>query len=487
MTQLFTILNDKIVIDKLALTTLEGDVTHTGSLTTDTITVDTLTVNNLVTKHKNSTDVGNWTANLEADITGKGLDWTWGQGSYKFIYRDGGRLWSNADIDLSTDNSYKIDNVAVLSAGALGSTITKSNLRQVGALNSLTVLGEASLGQFAFFSSNLGRIGINTESPNGSLAIVENDVEFIAGSSRVGSADVGTYSNADLNIITDNTARIVVKNNGDVVFGNEVSKTANVTIYGTLNVETIISDTRVDRYNSLEFKSTKDSNIYNKGLEWTGTGPTRHLVMASNPDRLWTSESFDLDNGQSYYIGGSPVLSATALGANVVTSSLTKLGNLESLTVVGPANFTNELNIDTAKFKTAIFNDRLNSVNIASTGISSTSNISVLVSQDEVFYADVNQVNIGNKDNVRRPVKVYGPLSIGVNNPDPNFDLTVKGNVSFADKKFITGNVAPTQGTFSKGDVCWNNQPQSGSYIGWVCVTEGAPGLWLPFGLITSQ
>jgi hypothetical protein len=487
MSQIFTIQNDTIIIDKIALKEVAGDINHTGNLTTKSITVDTLTVKNLVAENNKSSGSGEWTANLEADITGKGLSWTHGNGSYRLVYRDGGRIWSDADLDLKTGQSYKIDNVAVLSEGALGSSITKSNLKQIGTLNNLTVLGDSSIGQFAFFSSNLGRFGINTENPNGPLSIVENDVEFVAGSSRIGSADVGTYSNSDLNIVTDNTARIIVKNDGNIIFGNEQSKTANVTIYGTLNVETIISDTRIDRYSSLEFKSTKDNSIYNKGLMWTGTGIDRHLVMASNPDRLWTTESFDLAAGQSYYVNKKLVLSETAIGESVVTSNLTKLGRLESLEVSGPVTFNNSFTVSTATLKSAVFNDRLNNLNINSTGLSSTNNISVSVSSSEVLYADVHQINIGNKDNVRRPVKVYGPLSIGVNNPDPAFDLTVKGNVSFNDKKFITGNVAPTQGTFNKGDICWNNQPQSGSYIGWVCVTEGAPGIWMPFGLIATQ
>lgn len=487
MSQIFTIQNDTIIIDKIALKEIAGDIVHSGNLTSQSITVDTLTVKNLVTDQAKPAAGGEWTANLEEEIAGKGLRWTWGEGSFNFMYRAGGRLWTNADVDLNENNSYKIDNVAVLSAGSLGPTITKSNLKQIGALNNLRVVGDATIGDFAVFSSNLGRLGINTENPNGALSIVENEIEFVAGSARIGSAQVGTYSNADLNIITDNTARIVVKNNGDVIFGNNLSKTANVTIHGTLKVESIVSDTRIDRYSSVEFKSTKDNSIYNKGLEWYGTGPTRYLVMASNPDRLWTSESLDLANGQSYYAGGKLVLSQTALGESVVSSNLVKLGNLESLKVIGPASFVDSVTAETISLKNAVFNDRLNNVNISSTGISTSSNISVVVSQDEVFYADSNQINVGNKDNVRRPVKVYGPLSVGVSNPDPEVDLTVKGNVSFASKKFITGNVAPTQGSYSKGDICWNNTPQTGSYIGWVCVTEGAPGIWMPFGLIANE
>lgn len=486
MSQIFTIQNDTIIIDKIALKAVSGDISLSGSLTTQTINVDTLHVKNLVADSGLSATT-DWNANIEADVTGKGLSWTYGDGSYRLIYRDGGRVWSNADLDLVTGKSYKIDNVAVLSEGALGPSITKSNLKQIGTLNSLTVLGEASLGQFAFFSSNLGRLGINTESPNASLSIVENDVELIAGSSRNGSADIGTYTNHDLNLVTDNTTRVSVKNDGSVVFGNETSKNAKVIINGTLQVDTLVSDTRIDRFSSLEFKSTKDTTIYNKGLEWHGTGPIRHLIMAANPDRLWSSESLDLASGQSYFINNRLVISSTSLGEDVVSSSLTKLGNLESLTVVGPARFTESLSVDTANFKNAIFNIDTNTVNINGRGINATNSISTLVSDDEVFYADKNEINIGNKDNSRRAVKIYGPVSVGVNNPDPDVELTVKGNVSFSNKKFITGNLAPTQGNYNKGDVCWNNNPQSGSYIGWVCVTEGTPGIWLPFGLISSQ
>ena len=101
-----------------------------------------------------------------------------------------------------------------------------------------------------------------------------------------------------------------------------------------------------------------------------------------------------------------------------------------------------------------------------------------------MLYADVNEIIIGNKINARRTVKVHGPLSVGVSNPDPTVDLTVKGNVSFANKKFITGLSAPTAGTYNVGDICWNEMPQTGNYVGWVCVNTGAPGVWAPFGAI---
>lgn len=485
MTQLFTIENDKIVIAKLALTETQGNVTHTGNLTvTDTLTVENLHVKNLQTENGSSLDAGKWVVNAEDEINGKGFNWTWGHGSYDLQYRDGGRIWSNADFDLDINKAYKIDNVPVIMAGSLGPTITKSNLRQIGQLNNLTVLGDAEVGQFAFFVSSVGRIGINTQTPNGAIGIVENNVEFVAGSANVGSADVGTYTNHDLNIITDNIPRIIVKNTGDVTVQG------NVKINGSLTVEHVISDTRVDRTSPLEFKATRDTSIHGKGLIWTGTGPTRQFIMMGNPDRLWSSESLDLSSGQSYYINGQVVLSNNGLGDSVTSSKLTKLGDLEALTVTGESRFVGDIRADagTTTLKNAVFNNGINQLNISCIGLNASGNVAVTLGQDdEVFYADKNEIILGNRNNTRRPVKIYGPISIGVNNPDPDFDITIKGNLSFANKKFITGSQAPAQGTFNKGDICWNDNPKSDSYIGWVCVAEGAPGIWMPFGSIARQ
>jgi hypothetical protein len=44
---------------------------------------------------------------------------------------------------------------------------------------------------------------------------------------------------------------------------------------------------------------------------------------------------------------------------------------------------------------------------------------------------------------------------------------------------------APASGTYYKGHIVYNNAPASAGYIGWVCVTDGAPGTWKTFGLIS--
>jgi len=484
MSQIFNIQDDKVVIKKLLLETLEGNLTVTG-----TLTVDNLIVNNApVAAVQSAADFGNWVVSDEADLLGRGLNWTWGHGNVQLAYRSGNRLWSNSDIDLEPSKSYKIDNAEVLSRDTLGSQVIKSNLKQVGTLKTLSVTGDTALAEFAYFNSAFGRLGINTDSPNGTLSIAENNVEIIAGASRDGIGQFGTHTSHDLEIITDNTARITLKNNGQVVFGNESTHNADVRIYGTLHVETVVADNRIDRYQPLEFKTSRDRGIYGQGLVWTGTGGMRQLIMRAEPDRLWTTESFDLAADRSYHVDGVPVLSQIALGSSVVKSNLAKLGTLEDLTVDGEATFMTRINASRAVInaKTILFNDS-EEFTITNSQLSAQSKLSFKVAGDETYYADSQEIAIGNKQNTRRPVKVFGPLTVGVNMPEEGVDLSVKGNIKFANKKFATGTDRPTTGEFNKGDIVWNSNPTQDNFIGWVCVETGAPGAWLPFGAIARQ
>lgn len=495
MTQLFTIENDKIVISKLALDETQGNVTHSGQLSVSgdlsvggALAVDTLHVKKIITEAGNPADVGQWSYPNEEDLNGKGFSWTYGAASTQLIYRTGGRLWTSGDIDLGPGRSYKIDNIPVLSSKELGPTIVKSNLREVGPLKALRVIGDASLSDFAFFNGTANRLGLNTDEPNATLSILDNDVEIVLGSSRVGVANVGTYSNHTLELITDNIPRITVKNNGEVHIGDQLSKSGVLKVHGTLEVETIISDTRIDRYSPLEFKTTRDSNIYGKGLVWSGTGVTRYFTMEAGPDRLRSSESIDVASGQCYQVNGIAVLTENSLGDNIVHSNLTKVGSLESLAVTGSATFYKDVEVNNVlRANTLHFNDGLNQLVLNSRNLNTSQSFSVTVQESEVFYADQNEIAIGNKLNNRRPVKVFGQLSVGVNNPDPDVSLAVSGNISFANKKFITGTQPPVSGSFVKGDICWNTDPKENSYVGWVCVNEGTPGQWLSFGAIGRQ
>lgn len=501
MSQLFTIQNDKIVIDKLELSNLEGSVRHTGQLNitgpiilegylnANTVEADTIRVKNLVTESGNILDAGHWLFPSEEELNGKGFSWTWGNGATQLAYRTGGRIWVSGDVDLQADRSFKIDNATVISQNALGAQVVKSNLKEVGTLKSLTVTGDVTLSEFATFNNGLGRLGLGTDEPNAALAIVDNDVEIVIGSLTQGSATVGTYTNHSLSFITDNTPRVTIKNSGEVVIGDSKFKTGSLVVHGTLTVDNLVTDTRVERTSSLDFQSTKSQSCFGLGLIWTGAGNPKSLLLAANPDRLRSSESFEVGPNQSYYINGSLVLSEERLGNTVTSSNLSTVGTLTSLAVQGSAVFLSDVNASrgTILANTLVFNDTTNSLTITGSKFNSSSHFHASINDDDVIYAGIDEISIGNKINIRRPVKVFGPMSVGINSPDPTVDLSVKGTIAFGGKKMLTGTTPPSDGTYFKGDIIWNQNPLPDNYIGWVCIADGSPGTWAPFGAIARQ
>lgn len=450
-----------------------GVFSHTGDYTINgTLTVDAINVKNQA--NNAPTEVGEWIGKTEPELNGKGFTWTWGDGNLRLGYRTGGRLWTSGDMDVATGKSYKIDNITVLSARELGPQIRKSNLTEVGALNSLVVNGPTELAGFAFFSDVHNRLGINTANPNGNISIFENNIEVVLHVPNQTTAHVGTHSNHNVAIITDNTERLVVKNSGEVVIGNETFKNGILRVNGTLQVDNLITDTRIERSTPVEFKADSGGTVYGKGLVWVEQGQSKQFLLRANPDRIWSSEHVDLAVEKSYYINGHAVLSETGLGPNVTKSNLTKIGVLESLTVGGTAT------VDFLEAK----GSKLGSLYVNS--IDTEGKFTVNLNNNQALSLSNDEIVLGNKQDVNRPVRVFGKLSVGISNPDSSVDLAVKGNISFADKRFMTGTMAPATGAFNKGDICWNSNPGPHSYIGWVCVTEGAPGQWLPFGLVAN-
>jgi hypothetical protein len=91
---------------------------------------------------------------------------------------------------------------------------------------------------------------------------------------------------------------------------------------------------------------------------------------------------------------------------------------------------------------------------------------------------------IGNPVTGDTKVSIIGSLAINVNNADPRSSLHVNGALKFNDKLHLSGNDPPTSGAFNEGDIVWNNYPQPGKFVGWVCVKSGSPGMWNGFGRI---
>jgi len=485
MTQLLHIEDNTVAISNLTLSTTQGQVNHNGNYNVNgcisvasnvdiagSLKVKTLMVENLVAANS-TTNTGQWVFNSENELNGKGFSWAHGTGQTQFIYKTGGRLWTNASLDLAASGNYRIDDIPVLSLSALGGTVTDSRLSTVGTLNALHVAGDTNLGDFAFFNSTYNRLGLGTEEPSAAIDILDNNVNIIIGSPQYGLANIGTNSNHDLAIVTDNQARITIKSSG------EVNIAGNLNIKGTITATNIVTDSRIDRTQALQFLSTKDTSIYGLGLVWIGNGATRQFVMHSNPDRLFSTENIDIAADRSYFVDAKPVLGANTLGSGVTNSSLTSVGILRNLTVTGPTLLQSNVSVKGLTVE--------NGVALTAAGLESTNQISLKSNDKEIIYGDINQIDIGDKSTQSKPVKIFGPLSVNINNPDPSLQFSVNGDVSIGGKRFTNGIVAPAAGVFRIGDVCWNTNPVPNSYIGWVCMVSGTPGQWLGFGMIGSQ
>jgi hypothetical protein len=484
MAKLFDIQDTTVAISDLTLTTTRGEVTHNGNISVvgdvqannnltvkGTLTVNTINVANLITQNGSAAELGQWIGNTESDINGKGFSWTWGTGQSQLIYRGGGRLWTSSNFDLGSGSSYKINNVPVLTTGALGPSITSSALTEIGTLEHLQVSGDANIGQFAFFNSTHNRLGIGTEEPSAALDILDNNVEITLGSPRVNVAQIGTASNHDLLLATDGQPRVTIKNSGEIIVPG------NITVNGTLTVDNLVTDSRVDRTHPIQFLPTQTSSIYNLGLIWAGTDYTRQLILLSGPDRLYSSEHVELAKGKQYHVNNQPVLSEDTLGSSVVNSSLNTVGTLSNLNVAGL--------ISSAQVSTPVLD--VGPINVKDSVLTFNANVTLAIGDNRVFYSNSTETIIGNVDEQSKPVKLFGPLSVNINNPDPSLSFSVAGDVSIGNKRFTNGTTAPHTGSYQLGDICWNSNPIPGSYSGWVCVVEGTPGQWLSFGNIATQ
>jgi len=482
MNQLLSIVDDGLVIKKLSVQTLDGPVQATDDVrvqgnifverdikarrnieVSGTLTVDTLRVKNLVAENESTSAIDpnvdfTFSGRGEKQIDGKGLIWLDGQtGSKQLVYKEGNKLWSTMNIDLARDRTYQINKLTVLSTTELGSSVVKSNLRQVGELEGLKVSGQVEIDSWAFFNSYNNTFGLNTNNPNATLGVVvENGVEVIVGSRDDKTATMGTFTCNTLDLVTDNKTRMSLKDNGEVIFGNPKFKNAVVKIYGRLEVDELLSTGSNREQDLIIFKSTPTKSIYQTGILWQHENRTRHIVYAANPDRIYSTDTIDLAGNKWFSIDNNLVLSRTTLGDSVTESNLNKVGTLRSLEVSGETKLLGTVNIP----------------NLSIESLRTDESFSVVVDGDEEFKINGNgDIVVGIEENKNRQITLHG-------------QTTLSGGLKINNQRIITGETAPAQGAWNKGDICYNSNPEMEGYIGWVCVRNGEPGLWCPFGLI---
>ena len=130
---------------------------------------------------------------------------------------------------------------------------------------------------------------------------------------------------------------------GDATLSGGLSVGAGLTVTGdlivngtttTINSTTLTVDDKTVELASVDSPSDSTANAGGVVLK----GSSDHTILWYNDNDHWeSSEHFNLVSGKSYQIADTAVLSATALGSAVVSSSLTSVGTITSGTWNGTA------------------------------------------------------------------------------------------------------------------------------------------------------
>lgn len=267
-----------------------------------------------------------------------------------------------------------------------------------------------------------------------------------------------------------------------------------------LHVNELTADIRNERTTPLEFIAD-DNGIYGKGLQWKGQGPTKQFIYRANPDRLYSTESIDVAAEAGYAIGNTVVLSATELGSSVRTSNLVKVGTLQNLRTQGNLTIDDYIIYDADSQRlgfgtespnasisvTSLESEFIIDVEGESTKIGNWTTDDLQIVTDNTTRITVRangKVEFGKNSKNDAQVSVFGKLGVGVNNVSDDISFSTANGIEIAGTKIITGTSIPTAGTFRQGDIMYNTNAVTTGYVGWICVREGTPGEWRPFGLI---
>ena len=195
------------------------------------------------------------------------------------------------------------------------------------------------------------------------------------------------------------------------------------------------------------------------------------------------------------------MLSATELGSSIRTSNLVKVGTLQNLRTQGNLTIDDYIIYDADSQRlgfgtespnasisvTSLESEFIIDVEGESTKIGNWTTDDLQIVTDNTTRITVRangKVEFGKNSKNDAQVSVFGKLGVGVNNVSDDISFSTANGIEIAGTKIITGTSIPTAGTFRQGDIMYNTNAVTTGYVGWICVREGTPGEWRPFGLI---
>jgi hypothetical protein len=359
----------------------------------------------------------------------------------------------------------------------------------------LAALGDALKGQ----EPEINVLKLIPQIPDRALSGNHINGGKIVNFSSTGIVDTATSTKLK---VTDNAITVENLNVSNVV--STVGFKGDITVDGTariknLEVESFSADINVTQNNPIKYEGQIDG----KGFLWSGKDYTKQFVYKDN--NIFSSENLNLANTKQFSINDVKVLDQTSLGESVVESNLRQVGRLKGLIVDGKTVINNYFVFDADSDRFGIGTEEPNAALsvaeddvevIIGTKDATRGSIGTFASNDleivtdntsRIYIGASGNILLGNKGASPIQVSIHGKLAIKVNTPDPDVDLHVNGAVKFNGKLQKYDNDKPNVGEYNKGDIIWNNEPNVGSYVGWICIKSGNPGMWETFGKIGQQ
>jgi len=245
--------------------TIQGDLDLKGNLISESLnkSFDNKSTLELIDSEKSTFD--------------EGILWRNKKHTSQLVLKDNPhRIWTNENIDLAKTKEYRIANQTVLSENALGSSISESKLKTVGRLRSLSTAGPVTVGDTIRLDCENENISIGTEDPTGFFTIDSFDHKFVIDYDDAGYK-LGTYSNSNFSISTDDVARISINATGKITVEEDsvFKKTLSVGAKNPLpDVDlTVAGAIRFQNTKHERLSNTPESGNYQKGDVVWNTDP----------------------------------------------------------------------------------------------------------------------------------------------------------------------------------------------------------------------